>query len=369
MIVLISSGLKVFRDFPFIGVSNLGGTIKFLTAICLLVFYAVVCADTVVPRASVVNWLNVREEALPGPGVPIVGHLHPGESAKFLSEVNNYFEIKLEDGTDGFVHKSWARRVAAPTIKIATFNIQTFGKTKAGKPELMEELASIIREYDIVAIQEIKNKEGSVPTKFLTEINKDGSAYTLVVSERSGLQPDDETSQEQYAYYLNTETLHIIDDAGLYDDSGSDQFNREPYLARFGVNDGNFTFALITVHTKPELAIAETKALDDVFTWAQNQYPDEDDFIALGDFNAACDYARPSDFIGSPIVDDYIWIIPDDADTNVSPTEACAYDRIVITNDATEDYAGSFGVDTSLSSNAVSDHYPVWAEFHQDQDK
>lgn len=327
-------------------------------------------ADTVIPRDSVVNWVNVREEAVPGSQVAVVGHLHPGEIAEFLNEVASYYEIELENGVTGFVHKSWTHRVAEPaaTIKIATFNIQIFGKTKAGKPAIMAELASTVRKYDIVAIQEIKNKEGSVPTKLLTEVNSDGSAYTLVVSERSGLQPDDGTSQEQYAYYLNTETLHVIEDAGLFDDSGSDQFNREPYVARFGVNDGNFTFTLITVHTKPELAVEETKALDDVFDWAKDQFADEDDFIALGDFNASCDFASPSDFVGSPILDDYTWVIPDDADTNVSPTRACAYDRIVITKETEEDYADNFGVDTSLSSNAVSDHFPVWAEFHTNND-
>lgn len=327
-------------------------------------------ADTVVPRDSVVNWVNVREEAVPGSTIPIVGHLHPDESAKFLGEDGSYFEIELETGVTGFVHKSWTHRIAELTanIKIATFNIQIFGKTKAGKPAVMAELASIVRKYDIVAVQEIKDKPGNVPTLFLTEINSDGSAYTLVVSERSGLQPDDETSQEQYAYYLNTETLNVIEDAGLFDDSGNDQFQREPYVARFGAKGGNFTFALITVHTKPERAVEETKALDDAIEWAQDQFPDEDDFIALGDFNASCDFADPSDFAGSPILDDYVWIIPDDADTNFSPATACAYDRIVITEDTEEDYADSFGVDTSVSSNTVSDHFPVWAEFHRNND-
>src|SRR3954471_19205238 len=44
----------------------------------------------------------------------------------------------------------------APTIKIATFNIQVFGKTKAHRPEVMSQLAAIVREYDVIAIQEIK---------------------------------------------------------------------------------------------------------------------------------------------------------------------------------------------------------------------
>ena len=43
------------------------------------------------------------------------------------------------------------------TVKIASFNIQIFGQTKASKPEVMDILAKIIRRYDIVAIQEIRD--------------------------------------------------------------------------------------------------------------------------------------------------------------------------------------------------------------------
>ena len=42
------------------------------------------------------------------------------------------------------------------------FNIQVFGPSKASKPEVMEVLASIISQFDIVAIQEIRDKSGKV---------------------------------------------------------------------------------------------------------------------------------------------------------------------------------------------------------------
>jgi len=47
---------------------------------------------------------------------------------------------------------------AQDTIKIATFNIQIFGKAKSQKPAVMGTLAGIVKKYDVVAIQEIKNK-------------------------------------------------------------------------------------------------------------------------------------------------------------------------------------------------------------------
>jgi len=43
------------------------------------------------------------------------------------------------------------------TLRIGAFNIQVFGVTKASKPEVMDILADIIRTYDIIAIQEIRD--------------------------------------------------------------------------------------------------------------------------------------------------------------------------------------------------------------------
>ena len=105
---------------------------KTIIVVVASIICSVALADTVVPRDAVVNWVNVREEAVPGPTIPVVGHLHPDESAKFLGEDGSYFEIELENGVTGFVHKSWTNRIAESTsiIKIATFNIQIFGKTK-----------------------------------------------------------------------------------------------------------------------------------------------------------------------------------------------------------------------------------------------
>lgn len=64
---------------------------------------------------------------------------------------------------------------------------------------------------------------------------------------------------------------------------------------------------------------------------------------------------------------DYVWIVPHTADTNVAGSE-CAYDRIVMDTDGSENYAGVWGVDQAFSDKRVSDHWPVCAEFHVDGD-
>ncbi|MDR1411347.1 MAG: endonuclease, partial [Spirochaetaceae bacterium] len=54
------------------------------------------------------------------------------------------------------------------------------------------------------------------------------------------------------------------------------------------------------------------------------------------------------------------------------------YDRFIITSEAAEDFTGNFGVirfdeiydfeRMGIVPRAVSDHYPVWAEFYTDRD-
>ena len=88
----------------------------------------------------------------------------------------------------------------------------------------------------------------------------------------------------------------------------------------------------------------------------------------LGDFNAGCDYASEAElgeltFAGPR----YSWIVPHSADTNVAASQ-CAYDRIVTGPETKEDYAGRWGVERAFTDNEVSDHWPVWAEFHVGND-
>jgi len=256
----------------------------------------------------------------------------------------------------------------ANTIKIATFNIQIFGKTKAGKTGIMNQLASIIRKYDVVAVQEIKDKDNKVPRMFLDKINESGVRYDMRVSDRTGLQPDDKNSQEQYVVYFNIDTIDALDDGQLYDDSENDYFQREPFIVHLKAELGNFRFVLITIHTRPESAVEEIEALDHVFDWAKGEYPNEDDFIALGDYNAGCTYAKPNQLDSLAISgSNYIWVVPHDAETNLA-TKKCAYDRIVITRETEEDYNKEWEVDNSFNDKKVSDHWPVWGEFQTNQD-
>ena len=251
------------------------------------------------------------------------------------------------------------------TFRICTFNIQNFGMKKLGDSARVHELATIIRKYDIIAVQEVSDVSGVVPAAFRDIVNQEGrKSYAVVCCDRTGNQADDKSSQEQYAFYYDSVRFSIMAAPMLYNDSAHDYFAREPYTARFRSKQGKFTFVLITIHTAPEQAVEEVGSLDEVVKWAKQQYPGETEIITLGDFNASCSYARPAELDQLAIRGkDYIWVVPDDAKTNLSAKSDCAYDRFVLTLPVKSYYTGNWGVDSCFTSKTISDHWPVWAEF------
>lgn len=262
------------------------------------------------------------------------------------------------------------RPTSDKTIRIAAWNIENLGQSKMKKPAVMQEIAAIVRKYDVVAVCEVSDKKEQAPKELLRVINE-GSlpAYDYRLSERTGKQGNDKKAQEQYAYFFNTATVKQEGQKGLFPDDEEDLFEREPFLARFKTVEGNFSFVLAVIHTKPDrkITLEEISALHKVNEWAKKQYKDEDDFITLGDFNAGDTYVKAADWPGCLFrTSAYTWIVPDDARTNFA--ESQAHDRIVFKEGTKEDYAGEWAVDKAFTDEAVSDHFPVWAKFNVSKD-
>ena len=258
--------------------------------------------------------------------------------------------------------------------RVATFNIKVFGDTKMSNATVVAELVELFQDYDMVAVQEIKDIDEEVPYLFLNELNgiagqenltNQSLEWDMVLSERSGMQEDDKNSQEQYAFYYKPTVFTSMDNGSLYDDSTNDSFQREPFLATFMLLDTNgeetgTDIVFVNIHTKPTLAVEEMSALGDVLSWAQTNYSVDDDYVILGDFNGDCSYASYSELVDLSISsENYTWLIPDDADTTVGNSR-CAYDRIVTSSQLDGRLTGLWGIDETVSSGAVSDHKPVW---------
>lgn len=268
------------------------------------------------------------------------------------------------------------------TIRIATFNIQVFGPTKAGKPHVMQVLAGIVRHFDVVAIQEIRSRDQTLIPRFVKLINQPaGEAaprnYRHVLGPRLGRT----SSKEQYAYIFDAASVEV-DRASVYTvGDPEDLLHREPLVAQFRVRgpppDEAFTFVLVNIHTDPDEADMEVDTLADVYravrqastSGASDSGVGEDDVIILGDLNAPGELPLDMRGLGR------LGQLPGIQAAIVSePTNARRdklYDNLVFHAPSTVEFTGRAGVLnvmrrfnlTSEEELSVSDHLPVWAEF------
>ena len=253
------------------------------------------------------------------------------------------------------------------TTKIAAFNIQIFGKTKSDKPEVMVVLTNIVREFDIVLIQEIRDATEQTIPNFIQQINQaNGVLYSYIESPRLGRT----TSKEAYAYIYNTQTVQFIQGSDYVYNDNKDVFEREPYIATFKI--GNFDFTLAGIHTKPEDAYNEIGNLTTVISSIQTAKPNEKDIIVMGDFNANGSYYNEDDTSNPLKAPQYNWIITNNIDTTIKTDNT--YDRIIILDTTlNHEYdAGTaqafhfdqaYGLNNQTFFEEISDHYPVFAQY------
>jgi len=246
------------------------------------------------------------------------------------------------------------------TIRIASFNIQVFGQAKLDQVDVMERLAHIVRQFDVVAIQEVRSKEQNVLPNFLQFINADGSRYDYVLGPRQGRT----VSKEQYAYVYNAATLELVPDSVYVVPDPDDLLHRPPLVAGFRVRGppNPFTFTLINIHTDPDETATELDALADVYLSVLQQPGADDDVILLGDLNVN---ERKLGRLGA--IPGMYWAISGEP-TNTRLTQT--YDNLLWLRQTTE-FTGRSGVYNLMDQLGltmdqallISDHMPVWAEF------
>ena len=226
----------------------------------------------------------------------------------------------------------------------------------------------VINDYDLVAVQEITDKSENAPDVLLKALKAEDRDWDLVLSRRTGVDPTDRNYQEQYGFFYRSSVVQPIEEGKLFLDP-NDAFVREPHATPFKTVEEDLTFVLMTIHTSPTFALPEVQALAEAYLWANSEWPWEDDIIILGDFNAACSYVKPDDLVGAAITtSSFTWVVPDNADTNVATSSACAYDRVVLDAGAASHYNGSWGIDQRESIANISDHFPVWFDLERTDD-
>ncbi len=273
--------------------------------------------------------------------------------------------------------------VVADEIKIASWNIQQLGQTKAGintsknektkarteyhkANDTIGKIAEIIKKgkFDVVAIQEVQDIGFKTLPKLLDTL---GANWKYIESERTGRE-----KKEQYAIFFNPVKLTPKGTIHLHDDmeDGWDHFSRDPGYASFSYRD--FEFIIITCHLDPDTHAAyETERLDDVYE-AVKRKTGNPNILVLGDFNLE---EGPEDiaFQDEGLLDEKNYpemkaVLEATYDTTVAgENDATTLDNILFNSGQFElKEKGVYRFDDELGEGYdkdISDHYPVWAIF------
>ncbi|XP_022084573.1 uncharacterized protein LOC110975984 [Acanthaster planci] len=223
------------------------------------------------------------------------------------------------------------------SLLFGAFNIQVLGKTKMGKPEVVDYLTEILARYDVVLIQELRDASGEAIVDLLNALNDySPHTYEMIISSRMGRS----SSKEQYVFFYKPSEVSVVD---TYEyPEPNDEFERQPLIARFKKVcpcPGLSEFAVVGIHVKPDDAVAEVDHLSEVYDHVVNTWGLQD-VILTGDFNADCNYISSSKWsrIRLRTQSRFEWLISDYADTTVSNTN-CAYDRIVVAGSGMKTYS------------------------------
>ncbi len=244
-------------------------------------------------------------------------------------------------------------------VRIAAFNVQTFGQSKASDREVMQLLAHTVSLYDLILLQEIRDSESGDVVHDLLDIieSKTGRRFETVISPKLGRS----SYTEQYAYVYDPAKFDLIK-SWVFPDI-EDRFAREPFIGHF--RSRSMDFAVVGLHTQPDQATEEIQALQKVEIDLKERLR-LSNVLIMGDLNADCYYFDTTKNSGLRNFSrqSEMWI-EDWDDTTVSRTH-CAYDRILSLGDISDHiqepeitrFESLFGISND-SARRISDHYPV----------
>lgn len=160
-------------------------------------------------------------------------------------------------------------------LNIISWNIQNFGRSKSELVDVMSYIASKVKFYDIVAVQEVSTSEfGAQAVAKLDDIlDRTGSSWDYIVS-----YPTTGPGSERYAYLYKKHrvSLKFAD----LEKSLQDSLNREPFKAVFlfkGQEYFLFNLHLVPTDKHPEVEAQKLGSLNKIYSGKK--------IILMGDLN------------------------------------------------------------------------------------
>ena len=160
-------------------------------------------------------------------------------------------------------------------ISLCTWNLKDFGKTKDATE--IKFIATTIKEYDIIAIQEVVAGDGGAQAvaRLSDQLNRMGNKWEYVISDPTS----GSNKKERYAFIWKTSRIRPIGKAWL-DIKYGHEIEREPFFITIKVDGKIVTLCNFHAITKSMHPETEVK----YFKYLPNDHPDKN-IIFCGDFN------------------------------------------------------------------------------------
>ena len=162
------------------------------------------------------------------------------------------------------------------SISICSWNLKHFGNSNSD--ESIDFIANTIKDYDIIAIQEVVAGIGGpqAVARLNDALNRKGSKWDYSISAPTSGSPQ---SSERYAFIWKTSRLKKVGKAWL-DKNFDVEIQREPYLITMSAEGEDFT--LVNFHAIPRSKQPETEIK--YFKYFPDNY-ESHRLIFAGDFN------------------------------------------------------------------------------------
>ncbi len=166
-------------------------------------------------------------------------------------------------------------------VRIASFNVQAFGRQKADKPLVLDQIARLCRQFDLVALQGIIGPDRDLLPRLVETINRSGGQFEYLELVNYG-------ERSRLGFVFDARRIQT-DRRQLYRVQDPNQeIAVDPIVGWFRVRglptDKAWTFSLVNVWIDPSQAGREILLLPQLIRAVQADGRHEDDVVVAGSF-------------------------------------------------------------------------------------
>lgn len=248
-------------------------------------------------------------------------------------------------------------------LKIGSWALSGFGPSKLSSEHCRFNLVRMIRNFDVIALQQITAAERDLVPRLVDAVNEGGRTYDFVLGQPNG--PDDRS--EQLAILFNIKRVHIDRSQTYTVADPQNSMTYDPMVAWFRAAEppveSAWTFSVVNVRINLSRAPAEVALLPGIFSSVRSDGRGEDDVVMVGMFQADDSYLVPR-VMGTDVV-----VAVNSATTDIfGRHQTC---NVLVDRNRTNEFVGRGGPVDFLrlfnlnldEAEAVSSHLPVFAEF------